>query len=309
MLWPLAASLPVAAGAIYMTLGTPQALDPENLVAQSAPTAAQTQQPPDMQEVVAGIKEHLATTPDDALGWFMLGRAHLSLSEFQEAEAALRRSREIDDTNIDVSIRLADAIALNQGGSLLGEPAEIVEAALELQPDHPQGLWLHGMALNEAGDQHTAIETWQRLLPLLSNDPNSSQQVKQLIANASQEAGIEVEVGSVEVRVDVAAGLADDLPADMPVFVYAKAVSGPPMPLAVSRHTVGDLPLTVTLSDAQAMVETMKISDFTEVVVGARIAKSGNPVGQPGDLFVERSGVNTDEQETPLELTITETLR
>ena len=81
------------------------------------------------------------------------------------------------------------------------------------------------------------------------------------------------------------------------------------MPLAVSRHTVGDLPLTVTLSDAQAMVETMKISDFTEVVVGARIAKSGNPVGQPGDLFVERSGVNTDEQETPLELTITETLR
>ncbi len=318
MFWPLAAVLPIAAGMLYLTLGTPAAIDPANRVA--APEAVAGQQAaPDMQHIVTRIKQQLEQNPEDARGWFMLGRAHLTLGEYEDAAVALRRSVEIDGNNVDVKIRLADAIALTQDGSLLGEPAALLKSALEQRPDHPQGLWLHGMAVNEAGDPEAAIGIWNKLMPLLSADPKSASEVEQLIANAKQQvAGASTNnstttdagtnAGSLVIEVDVKQGLADDLPADTAVFVYAKAVSGPPMPLAVVKHTLGELPLTVTLSDAQAMIDSMKLSAFTEVAVGARISRTGDPIAQSGDLFTEISNVDTSRQQRPLKITISETL-
>jgi len=153
MFWPLAAAVPIAAGMLYINLGTPAAIDPASRVAAVQPADTPPlpggQPPPDMQQIVTRIKQQLELNPEDARGWFMLGRAHLTLGEYEEAEVALRRSLEVDNTNIDASIRLADALALKQQGSLMGEPVQILQSALEVNPNHPQGLWLFGMALNE----------------------------------------------------------------------------------------------------------------------------------------------------------------
>ena len=88
------------------------------------------------------------------------------------------------------------------------------------------------------------------------------------------------------------------------VFVYAKAVSGPPMPLAVKRMTVADLPVEVILSDSDAMIPSMKLSAFDQVTVGARISKTGNPVAQAGDLFVEVTGVDSTNPPKDMVLSI-----
>lgn len=68
------------------------------------------------------------------------------------------------------------------------------------------------------------------------------------------------------------------------IFIYAKAISGPPMPLAAHRARARDLPLTITLDDSMAMVPAMKLSGFPEVTVGARLSKSGQAMPQRGDL-------------------------
>ena len=89
---------------------------------------------------------------------------------------------------------------------------------------------------------------------------------------------------AIEVILKLSPELAARAKPDDLVFIYAKAVTGPPMPLAAARKQVKDLPLTIILDDSMAMMPQMKLSSFSEVVVGARVSKSGSPSAQSGDL-------------------------
>jgi len=317
LLWPVAISIPVAAGALYLALGTPEAFDPNSRVAPPVAQPQQPQQVPDMQAIISRIEQRLEEQPNDAVGWFMLGRAHLSLGDYTQAEGALRRSLELDASNVDVRIRLADAIALTQGRRLDGEPTEILKGVLEDQPNHPQALWLYGTALSQNDEPAEAIVVWQRLLPQLRADPQAVAEIEKLIADANsqlpaaervviteQETDTNAAGAGLSVQVDVQEGLADDLSPDTPIFIYAKAANGPPMPLAVVRLSLSELPVTVELTDQQAMIESMTLSSFDEVVVGARISKTGNPIAQSGDLFSESDVVRTKELTSTMILTI-----
>ena len=356
MLWPVAAVVPIMAGFLYLSIGTPEAITQisSGSVAGSSGTGsgagsgagsgtgagqqAQTDATatPDMNVVVTQIKQRLAEAPDDARGWFMLGRAHMAQGQFDDAVVAIRRSLELTGDEPEVLIRLADAIAMSQQGSMAGEPEPLLKRALALQPQNPQGLWLLGMAQSERGENTTAVATWNKLLPLLAGDARSEAEVQQLIARAerlgdrvsgqstssaedteqvpgssignepaadqttaNQTAGEQL---TVNVTLADAAAVAQDLPASTTVFVYAKATDGPPMPLAVARRTLGDIPFTVTLSDADAMMPAMRLSQFSKVDIGARISLSGDAIARPGDWFGELSIESERDRNVAIEI-------
>jgi cytochrome c-type biogenesis protein CcmH/NrfG len=87
------------------------------------------------------------------------------------------------------------------------------------------------------------------------------------------------------------------------VFVFAKAAQGPPMPLAIMRLTASQLPASVTLTDGMGMVPTLTLSQYPQIVLGARVSKSGNAMAQPGDLQTLSAAMTTTQTE-PVQLTI-----
>ncbi len=263
-----------------------------------------------IEELIDRLKARLEKNPADGEGWYLLARTHMSRQEFSEALEALKKSREVLGDHPAILTGMADATAMINSGDLTGKATEYLEKALELEPENTTGLWLGGMAAQQAGKFQLAIDRWARLKPLLGQEVASQQQVQELIDQAVSEArqkGIEVKVAGTEAPVETAgsdepvaikawvsldAAMQDRVSADDTIFVMAKAKEGPPMPLAARRLRVSDLPLEITLDDSMAMMPQMKLSGFDQVVVIARISKSGQPMASPGDISSEAVDVS-----------------
>ncbi len=268
---------------------------------------------PDVDAMVSSLQKKMEANPDNAKGWFMLGRSYMVMKRYPDAVKAYEQVNRLMPNSPNVMLSLADAISMKNNGQIAGRPAELIEQVLKVDPANVTGLWLGGMAARQQLNYVTAVERWQKVLPLLDtqkdkNEVNSliaeamkNMSPEQLKAMKKQAEAIAVaarETAAKGIRVHVA--LSDTLksqanPDDL-VFIYAKAVSGPPMPLAVARKRVKDLPVDIVLDDSMAMMPNMKLSGFSEVVIGARVSKSGRPIAQKGDLFTEKMPVKAGQQ-------------
>jgi cytochrome c-type biogenesis protein CcmH len=97
-------------------------------------------------------------------------------------------------------------------------------------------------------------------------------------------------------RVSISKKILPQVSPDDTVFIFARAVEGPPMPLAVVRRQVRDLPFAFALDDSMAMAPGIKLSGHPRVIVGARVSKSGDPAPKPGDLQGASAPVANDAQ-------------
>lgn len=285
--------LPLASLSLYFALGDTQAM--VKIEQQQLAMAKRQQAKQTIVKMVSGLAERLKRQPDDSEGWLMLGRSYKYMRQFDLAAQAFSRAYRLLGDEPSVMLQYADALAMAQGGKLSGKPADLIFKALTLAPNDITGLWLGGMAKAEMGEFREALQYWQKLEPMLAGDPDSLTEVRGLIAALQERIAEEGESqrSADNARLEVEVKLDDSFreearPEDI-VFIYAQALNGPKMPLAIVRRRVVDLPLAVELSDAMAMTPTMKLSDFAKVKVIARISKSGNAMPQSGDLigFVE----------------------
>jgi len=260
----------------------------------------------------------------------MLGRTYFAINEPQKAVAALARAYALAPQEPDVLVTYAKGIAVMQDGQLKGKPAELILAALEIDPTHTSGRWLNGMLMFQRGQFSGAVTAWKSILNEMDPNGQDAAQLRETIRAAQQRAGVPKDQliaaaapppqagtstseppavaateqatpaapASVQVSVALDPSLNDRASPDDTVFIYAKAVSGPPMPLAAQRLQVKDLPATITLDDSMAMMPQMRLSMFPQVTVGARITKSGQAIPQAGDLQGEVSPVSAAEAPT-----------
>jgi len=309
VVWLLAVAIPILSFGLYFQLGEYGVIKNPALAQVPVDTRVQNQLTNlSFEEIEELIKQRLRNNPEDAEGWFVLGKTYMARQKFDKAITAFQRTYDLVGEEPGVMFSLADALAMQNDGVMQGEPEQLVRRGLEISPQDPTGLWLAGLAAEQRQDYKGAHASWSQLMPLIQNDPESSTEVRELIQILEQrDPQLSASVAVVRI-LNLSISLAENLrhlaaPGDS-VFVYAKAMDGPPMPLAVKRLTVQDLPADVTLSDSDAMIQTMKLSSFARVIVGARVSISGNPVAQPGDLFVESGGIDSGNPPPKIELSI-----
>ena len=292
VVYVLALGVPLLAGALYFSLGNYQAISHSAEMAVDPDTLKMAE----INKMVDGLAEKLKNNPDDAQGWLMLGRSYKFQQQYPKAVDAFANAYRLLGDQAEVMLLYADAIAYASDKNLAGKPTELVFKALALEPDNMNALWLGGMAKAQQGDPATAIKLWKKLVALLPPGSDSQQEIQGLLAKIESESPQAVAkpestqpANVSSVTIDVQVSLAPELqksasPGDT-VFIYAQALSGPKMPLAIVRKQVSDLPLTVSLNDTMAMMPNMKLSNFDNVKLLARISKSGNAISQPGDLI------------------------
>jgi len=300
-------AIPLSSVALYLVYGEYRVIENPQLVKAVPQQQAAAAPQMSLDEMVVAIKEKLRANPEDAEGWFMLGRALMGKQQYNEAVTAFQRSNDLIGDEPGILFALADALAMQNNGNLLGEPEALVKRGLELSPRFPNGLWLAGMAAEQRKDYKAAHVYWTQLLPLIADNPGSVREIKGLIAMLEErepELASVVSTGaSLNLVVDISADLKSRSSPGAAVFVYAKAMQGPPMPLAVKRLQLSDLPVTLTLNDDDAMMPALKLSTFDQVIVGARVSSSGKPVAQAGDFYTEIEAV--DSKNPPAQITLT----
>jgi cytochrome c-type biogenesis protein CcmH len=313
----IAALVPIIAVSLYLWLGTPELVnDSVTMHGGSGDNAAHKAS---IEAMVKRLAERLEQKPDDAEGWMMLVNSYMTLGRHDEALRAVERLYQITGDQPGVLVRYADVLATVNGGNLSGKPSELIQKALTLDPENTIGLWLAGMAAAQAGNPGTAIEYWQRLLPLIAADQASQKEVSDLIAQARGQMGVGAETpasaatpgidvaaaasGALTIKVSLSPDISHDLRPEQALFIVAKAVNGSPMPVAVIRKTVADLPIEIKMDDSNAMVPSMKLSSFVLLEVSARISPSGNALSQPGDP-VSATAVVSPGQDEPVTLVI-----
>lgn len=289
----LAIAIPIAAGLLYLQLGNLQVFAPQG----SGPEHAMT--PKEIEALVAKLEARLREHPDPE-GYVILARSYAAMHRFPQAVAAFERAGDAAMQNPDVLADYADALAASAGGDLSGKPLALVKRALALDPNHLKSLALAGTEAFNRRDFRTAVEYWERMRPLVPADSPYGQSVASSIAEARKLGGIDGEVapavppghaamaaaGGAKVTgvVTLAPDVAAKAKPDDTVFIFARAASGPRMPLAIMKRQVKDLPVKFSLDDSMAMTPAMKLSNFPEVVVGARVSQSGTALPQSGDL-------------------------
>lgn len=295
--------------ALYFKIGSPDAVD-GSLAARAPMAAGQMDgQQPSIEAMVEKLAARMQQDPDNGEGWFMLGRSYMALQRYPEAAAAFKELHRLAGDEPQVLVIYADALAMVNGGRMSGQPEQLIQRALEIEPENKTALWLAGIARAEQGDHQTAIQHWQRLSSLIQDDPDTLAEIQTLIQRSKQQldpsaaqaladnsppatapappANAPATGATLKVEVTLDDSLRDQIDPDATLFIFARALEGPPMPLAVARKQARDLPITVTLDDSMAMMPAMQLSKFTEVRVGARISKSGNAMPQSGDYSGE----------------------
>ncbi|OAI53754.1 hypothetical protein AYO46_03245 [Betaproteobacteria bacterium SCGC AG-212-J23] len=269
--WAAGAVIPLLALAVYFTVGSPSMIQRE---AEHMVTAQQ------VEAMVARLAARLRENPDDVDGWRLLGRSYSALGRFPEAADAYARAATKAPRDPQLLADFADALGMARGQSLQGEPEKLVLRALEIDPRNLKALALAGTAAFERKDFQKAADTWRRMLDVV---PAGSEDARAIQANIDEALALK---GSRVLRGEVR--LSEKLkgktsPDDL-VFIFARAVEGPPMPLAVLRKRVRDLPTSFALDDSMAMTPAAKLSNYPRVVISARVSKSGVANPQAGDL-------------------------
>ena len=306
--------VPLLSFGLYKQLGSPQHLEVagpgKHPVAQTG--SSDSKKVPSMEEMIASLIEKTTENPNDPNAWYMLGRLYAATDQFADSVNAYEKLVVVSERQPTALVVLADSLAMTQGGKLEGRPLNLVMEAIEKDPTHPTALWMAGQAAADQQKYVAAIEYWQRAAQGLKDDEEMQQQLRSMIEEAAvlaKQAGMEIKQSSlpeslppvtVSIEVTVDPSLLSQIKENDVLFIFAREVSGPPMPLAAIKRQARELPVSIVLDDSSLLRAGTSLSQFSQLKLAARVSHSGQPVSQSGDLESEVKVIDPASKEVVL---------
>ena len=273
--------------------------------------------------MVDKLAERLKKDPSDGEGWAMLARSYSVMERNDEALDAYAHAIALRKDDPAVLVDYADALGVKNNHSLAGEPMKLIQQALAIDPANIKGLALAGTDAFVRQDFAQAVKYWSEVERIGPADNALVQRVVASLQEARSRAGLPAtpvapqatvapqasapgaKVGSqasVGGTVSVSPALLSRTSPQDTVFIFARPANGGRMPLAALRIQVKDLPYRFTLDDSKSMSPSMPLSSSVQVMVAARISKSGDAIAQPGDLTGQVGPVAMGSQGIALEI-------
>ncbi len=310
----VAIAIPVLAMGSYWKLG---AWDFFTKAEAQPTTESHSNTASEFDEIVTKLVARLEKQPNDLQGWRMLARSYAVMGDYAKTVQTYNKIMARFGDQPDVLSDYAEFLAQSNQGKFIGLPTQLLKTALDVDSKHIKALWLAGLAAMERLDYEAAVKHWQVVLVQLPADETKIKKVlegqiakaQEHIQGSSPAAPIAKQspdvkkVSKIEVQVNLAPDLQDKLKPNDTLFIYARATTGSPMPLAILRKSASELPITVTLDDSMAMMRDKNLSSVQEVTIMARISSSGGARLQSGDLVGEVTPVVLSQQDK-VEVTI-----
>jgi len=301
----LAIIIPTISGLLYWKLGNPLAITQPSV---SSPTAQggadyDHQTSEGLDALSERLKKKLEQNPNDGTGWALLARSYAEIGRHAEAVPFYEKAMKLIPDDPQMLADFADALAMLQGRKLEGRPEALIQQALKIDPNHVKSLMLAGTLAFDRREFGKAVQYWERASANLPPDVEGEfrQELLSGIAEAKELAGGKPGMGkavggaapstksggqavAISGTVTLAPSLAGKGAPTDTLFVFAREMNGPPMPVSIVRATKQDLPFTFRLDDSTSPMPSRKLSDVGTVVIVARLSKSGEAMPKSGDL-------------------------
>ena len=261
---------------------------PENLKSLSEklldPSKAADISPNDIQALALAIRLRLKEEQDDAQGWMFLGRLRMSLGQLEESVAAFERSLLLRPDSTMTKVSFAQALMMTNSEEGLKRSQNVLKALLDETPNNDNLALMMAVASAQLGQNEIAMPYYRQVRNKL--EPNNPMRVtldEQLGFNSVIEVKGAPQSG-LSLRIDIGESVKQNLPVDgyLLVFVRANAEKSG-IPIAVNRASIPDFPVTVTLSDDDAMMPSSVLSAYKDVNVTARISSTSDVSAKSGD--------------------------
>jgi cytochrome c-type biogenesis protein CcmH len=239
-------------------------------------------------QVIEKLQTRLAKQPD-AKGWYLLGQLYLSQGQLNQALAAYTKANALKPDDSQINLRYAEALLLKDA-TALNHAKQLIETVLKQQPANEEALNIKALIAFQQADYRQAIALWEQLL---THIPAASEDGKKLLeAIAKAQAAQQTPELVLNVAVELSATLSAGLNPKDTVFIYAQALTGPKVPLAITRRQVKDLPLQLTLDETMSMLPSMTLQSVDHVRIVARVSPSGQAMPKVGDWLGMSEPVN-----------------
>lgn len=248
------------------------------------------------------LRTKLAEEGDDAIAWMLLGRIWMSQGLMEDAIEAFEKSLALSPNRIPLLLNFSQALIVVGGDENLARAGRAVARILLTEPDNLDAMSLMALIAHEKGDTAEAIKAWSLLAEQLEpTDPRYP-----LVISKLSELGIDntASIGrQIRVKLTVAPQLAAANP-DASLFLFARAVDGPNLPLAVQRIPLPSGEVELLLDEKMAMQADWSLSQTDQVVVVARMSQAGTVDKMAGDLQVESEVLTFNDAKISVTLTL-----